>query len=71
MRTPTAALALVLGPVLVAHAGAADAPPSAASYRRMVDRVAALPGDDRAQQMVERRGLEILNVLWEDTGRRA
>jgi hypothetical protein len=34
----------------------------------MVEEVAALPGDERAQSLADRRGLQVLNVLWEDTG---
>jgi hypothetical protein len=40
-----------------------------AGYARMVERVAAMPDDNRAQDLVERRGLSLLNVMWEDTGR--
>jgi hypothetical protein len=35
----------------------------------MVEKVAALPGDERAQSLAVRRGLQVLNVLWEDIGR--
>jgi hypothetical protein len=39
------------------------------AYARVVDKVAAMPGDARATDLVSRTGLELLNVLWEDTGR--
>src|SRR5688572_18881752 len=40
-----------------------------AGYVAMVQRVAAMPDDQRAVQLVARRKLSLLNVLWEDTGR--
>jgi hypothetical protein len=39
------------------------------AYPGVVRKVAAMPEDPRAQGMVGRAGLQILNVLWEDTGR--
>jgi hypothetical protein len=41
----------------------------AASYRQVIQRVADMVNDPRAQQLVERHRLQILNVMWEDTGR--
>jgi hypothetical protein len=41
----------------------------AAPYQQVVERVAGMVDDARAQQLLQRRRLEILNVLWEDTGR--
>jgi hypothetical protein len=41
----------------------------AASYRQVIERVAAMVDDARAQELAERRHLSILNVMWEDTGR--
>ena len=41
----------------------------ASPYRRIVDRVSAMVGDSRAQALLARHQLEILNVMWEDTGR--
>ena len=38
-------------------------------YNAVVRKVAAMPEDARAQGMASRAGLEILNLLWEDTGR--
>jgi hypothetical protein len=38
-------------------------------YDAVVRKVAAMPEDARAQGMASRAGLEILNLLWEDTGR--
>jgi hypothetical protein len=40
-----------------------------AAYARTVEKVAGMPGDARATGLVNRSGLELLNVLWEDTGR--
>lgn len=41
----------------------------ARSYRTTVTRVANMVGDYRAVQTVNAFGLQLLNVLWEDTGR--
>ena len=38
-------------------------------YATVVRKVAAMPENDRAVDMVSRAGLSLLNVLWEDTGR--
>jgi hypothetical protein len=43
--------------------------PAAVPYYRMVEKVAELPGNERVQAMANRRGLDVLNLLWEDTGR--
>jgi hypothetical protein len=40
-----------------------------AAYARVVEKVAGMPGDLRATGLVKRSGLQLLNVLWEDTGR--
>jgi hypothetical protein len=39
------------------------------AYGQVVDKVAAMPGDGRATRLVNDAGLQLLNVLWEDTGR--
>ena len=39
------------------------------NYAAVVRKVAAMPDNDRAVDMVSRAGLSLLNVLWEDTGR--
>ena len=39
------------------------------SYARVVQKVAGMPGDNNASNLVNRTGLQLLNVLWEDTGR--
>ncbi|HEY7372603.1 MAG TPA: hypothetical protein VIF57_10625 [Polyangia bacterium] len=39
------------------------------TYAHVVEKVAAMPEDDRATTLVNQTGLELLNVLWEDTGR--
>ena len=45
-------------------------PPDAArTYSRMVQRVADMVNDDRAYTLTNAFGLELLDVLWEDTGR--
>ncbi len=38
-------------------------------YAAVVRKVAAMPDNNRAVDMVSRAGLSLLNVLWEDTGR--
>ncbi len=40
-----------------------------AAYARVVQKVAAMPGESHAVDLVNRTGLQLLNVLWEDTGR--
>ena len=40
-----------------------------AAYAQVVSRVAGMTDDPRATSLVNRTGLELLNVLWEDTGR--
>jgi hypothetical protein len=68
-------VAAILPGFLLAPLCQAGAPVQAAKrvptapYYRMVEKVAALPGDDRAQSLAGQRGLQVLNVLWEDTGR--
>jgi hypothetical protein len=47
----------------------AAAPAPAASYRGVVDRVAGMVGDGALQSRASAHGLQLLNVLWEDTGR--
>ncbi|HEY6004322.1 MAG TPA: hypothetical protein VIV57_15710 [Anaeromyxobacter sp.] len=56
---------------LAAAVLAAEAPLPAApdAYAHVVDRVAAMTADARARELASRHGLQLLNVLWEDTGR--
>jgi hypothetical protein len=44
-------------------------PDPARTYSRIVQRVANMVDDDRAYTVTNAYGLELLNVLWEDTGR--
>lgn len=39
------------------------------SYAEVIARVVGMPGDGDLQQRVARRGLGVMNVMWEDTGR--
>ncbi len=55
-------LAAALAALLVAHAPAA--PPASA-----IERVAHLVADPEAQRLAAARGLQLVDVLWEDTGR--
>jgi hypothetical protein len=59
---PTAASLAVLA--LAARAAAQDPP-----YSETVNRVAGMISDATAQALAARHGLQVLNVLWEDTGR--
>ena len=36
---------------------------------RVVQKIAAMPDDSHATALVNSTGLELFNVLWEDTGR--
>ncbi|MBM4782920.1 MAG: hypothetical protein GQE15_35020 [Archangiaceae bacterium] len=39
------------------------------SFRDVIEKVIAMPGDSDLQQRCARLGLEVMNVMWEDTGR--
>jgi hypothetical protein len=61
-----AALALAAAP----QAGPiAPAPQHDRGYAHVVDRVAGMVGDDALQARASGHGLQLMNVLWEDTGR--
>src|SRR4051812_34234981 len=53
--------------LLLMVATAADA--NAASYHTVIEHVAQMVDDAHAQELAARRKLQILNVMWEDTGR--
>ena len=38
-------------------------------YDQVIQRVASMVGDGEAQRLAQQNGLQILNVMWEDTGR--
>jgi hypothetical protein len=63
MPRPLLAAALALLPL------AAAARPAPAPYDDVVSRVASMVSDAGAQRLAAAHGLQILNVLWEDTGR--
>ncbi len=42
---------------------------ASAEYQRTIDKVSAMPQDADLQARVSRRGLNVVNVMWEDTGR--
>jgi hypothetical protein len=79
LRRPTALLATslcLLAPFaaakpmqLVKPEPSRPAPEPAAQYHRMVQRVANMVENERAHRTVSAHGLQLLNVLWEDTGR--
>jgi hypothetical protein len=56
-------------PVMPPRPTAAARPDARRSYAAVVRKVAAMPENDRAVDLVSRAGLSLLNVLWEDTGR--
>lgn len=39
------------------------------SFREVIEKVVAMPGDSDLQQRCARLGLQVMNVMWEDTGR--
>jgi len=43
--------------------------PDAEEYQRVVQKVAGMPGDRNVVSGASRRGLGVMNVTWEDTGR--
>lgn len=59
----------VLAPFAAADAPAKKQPDPAQQYHSMVRRVANMVDSDSAYSMVHAQGLQLLNVLWEDTGR--
>jgi hypothetical protein len=44
-------------------------PPQSEDYGRVVDKVAAMVSDSTVTQGASRRKLDVVNVMWEDTGR--
>ncbi len=66
MQTARRLLPLLLGAALVAVPAAA-APQR--SYQRVVMSVANMVDSERARSLVAARQLDLINVLWEDTGR--
>ena len=63
-----AAISLV-APVAMAQPKTKPAPDPARVYDRMVQKVAGMIEDERAAQLAAAQKLQLLNVLWEDTGR--
>jgi len=61
LRSLAAALALAV-------AAPASARPDA-NYEEIVSSVSNMVGDGEASRMVQAKGLDLINVLWEDTGR--
>ena len=61
--------ATLAGLLFGASAGAQVQPSPNRSYRDVVMDVAAMVGDGEAQGMAAAKDLQILNVMWEDTGR--
>ena len=63
-----AAISLV-APVAIAQPKAKPVPDPARVYDRMVQKVAGMIEDGRAAELAAAQKLQLLNVLWEDTGR--
>lgn len=53
--------------ITAVHSSPSQAAPR--SHRQVVTSVSQMVGDQDAQRLAQKRGLQILNVLWEDTGR--
>lgn len=71
MRRSFAALAALslLAPAAVAKPAKPPTPDPAKAYDRMVQRVSDMVNDERAYGIAGAFKLQLLNVLWEDTGR--
>src|SRR5690349_15905253 len=59
----------VLAPFAAADAPAKKQPDPAKQYHAMVQRVANMVDSESAYSLTSAYGLQLLNVLWEDTGR--
>jgi hypothetical protein len=66
---PASALAWTLPPRAFVDGSIPREARARRAYAQVVDKVAAMPGDGQATQLVNGAGLQLLNVLWEDTGR--
>jgi hypothetical protein len=51
------------------HVPVAHAAEKPVSYRRVLERTAGMVESERAYGLVNRHGLDLVNVMWEDTGR--
>lgn len=67
-RSRRNALSLALSSAIVMAAGS-PALAAGPSYRTVCERVAGMVDDERALSFASVRGLDIVNVAWEDTGR--
>ncbi len=59
----------VFGTLIMISLFSGSAQAAAKSYQAVVQNVAAMVGNNQAQALARAKGLQILNVLWEDTGR--
>jgi len=62
-------LAIAIAIALSASAATAGKQAKSRSHRDVVTSVANMVSDQRAQELASARGLNVLNVMWEDTGR--
>ncbi len=67
--TLAVATALATQPASAQHLVAPKERPRMRSHLSIVRSVANMVGDRRARKLVGKHGLQVLNVLWEDTGR--
>jgi hypothetical protein len=61
----TSAAATLAAPAFAEPWGVVPPP----SFREVIEKVCAMPMDADLQARAERRGLNVMNVMWEDTGR--
>jgi hypothetical protein len=66
LRASAALAAASLAVSTVASAGPLHAGPR---YEQVVSDVAQMVSDGRANELVRAKGLQLVNVMWEDTGR--
>ncbi|HMF42798.1 MAG TPA: hypothetical protein VKQ32_19135 [Polyangia bacterium] len=66
---PASAFAWTLPPRAFVDGSIPRAARARRAYAGVVEKVAAMPSDGQATSLVDRTGLQLLNVLWEDTGR--
>jgi hypothetical protein len=70
LRSVAAALLFAAAPLsMPARAGSDPVVATDTSYEQIVSSVSNMVGDDEARRMVSGKGLDLVNVLWEDTGR--
>jgi hypothetical protein len=72
LAATAAAVQLAVLPIAAAWKApqiATGAPKPNKAYTKVVQRVAAMVNDEAAYAKIQKKGLQLINVLWEDTGR--